>query len=428
MKKIAIFALFLFACGEATIEKCHCPVTASDALPIQFWPQNCDSYNTQEKCGVHDVCFCAPVNCDDPIYLQFTDEDGGDAIFVVAEEDGNDLYTELLPSEEIDGATVYSTTFIASDRFPCSDRKVSMNVLKNSFPEIDSGSFQNIDISGVNWSLNGNSAEATINTAGTSFTNSWTATIEQGISIPPGQLIRVQADLLLGTGALTVNAYIRGYDASGNLVFRQLGLFLAIAGPQLVIATFRVGIAGPGQDVYLENTSITRIGIDVVRISGSGSEDLVLTNIEVLVPVLYTDCIHLSESHSCTKLIEYYNARNFAGLIYEDQSPDITFYARFPIVFFHEREVEEDESIELPNSVLSLNTQTKTQRQLSTSLMPHYMHRKLLLVLQHQNVIIDGKTWVKEDPYERLDSDRRWPLRKATCWLTDKNSVQRNIL
>jgi hypothetical protein len=65
---------------------------------------------------------------------------------------------------------------------------------------------------------------------------------------------------------------------------------------------------------------------------------------------------------------------------------------------------------------------------MDTDYMPYYMHEKIKLVLKHQFVSIYNKEWVKEAAYELSDTDRRWPVTKAKCWITEKEFVHRNVL
>lgn len=145
--------------------------------------------------------------------------------------------------------------------------------------------------------------------------------------------------------------------------------------------------------------------------------------------VAQSDCLDIRTSHDCTVLVQYYNTnRNYAGLMYADQSPDIIFYARIPAIFFHERPVTQDRAIELTDRVITTSGSFKWQKQLETNYMPYYMHRKLALILKHQFVTIQEKEWIMEQGYEIMEGDRRWPLKKAKVLLTDKNSIIRNIL
>jgi hypothetical protein len=85
--------------------------------------------------------------------------------------------------------------------------------------------------------------------------------------------------------------------------------------------------------------------------------------------------------------------------------------------------------MELSNSQsLQLNAELKVQKHLEVGPMPYYMHNKLLLILMHDFVTINGVQYVKEESYELLDSTRRNPMRQAKVWLTQKDYIVRNIL
>lgn len=142
-----------------------------------------------------------------------------------------------------------------------------------------------------------------------------------------------------------------------------------------------------------------------------------------------SDCLHVKEVWDETVLITYSNARNFASLNYSNVSPDPEFYIRIPAVFNEERFPEEQEVLELSNSrEIQLNGQVKAQRELSIGPMPFHMHRKLKLVLKHQNVEIDCQEWVKEEEYEMKPGNKRNLLRQASVWLTEKDYIMRNVL
>lgn len=142
-----------------------------------------------------------------------------------------------------------------------------------------------------------------------------------------------------------------------------------------------------------------------------------------------SDCLNVKQEWDETLLITYSNARNFASLNYSNVSPDPEFYIRIPAVFNEERFPEEDEVLELSNSqAVQLNSQVKAQRELSIGPMPFYMHRKLKLILKHQFVEIAGQSWVKEEEYEMKAGNKRNLLRQASCWLTEKDYIIRNVL
>lgn len=166
------------------------------------------------------------------------------------------------------------------------------------------------------------------------------------------------------------------------------------------------------------NTLIADINIQVDSIS-----------LKEITNVFYrTDCLNIKESHECSLLIQYSNNRNYAGLIYEDQSPEAVFYLRIPATFFHEEFPEEDEDIELTSGVQQLNSTMFAQRLMETDYLPYYMHRKLKLVLKHQVVTIENQNWVKREPYEIDKGNKRFPKKMARVLLNESDFVQRNVV
>lgn len=146
------------------------------------------------------------------------------------------------------------------------------------------------------------------------------------------------------------------------------------------------------------------------------------------VVVAKSDCTHVKTNHTNTVLIEYWNNRNFAGLVYADTSPTTHFFLRVPCVFFHERFPQEDKAFERSSSTVVTASKIKKQRLMQIEHAPDYFHEKVLLALSHHNVLINGKYWKKEEAYEKDEGDIKYPLKKATVYLTEKNSPVRNVL
>lgn len=186
---------------------------------------------------------------------------------------------------------------------------------------------------------------------------------------------------------------------------------------------------------FIANASTTRLAIRLLTVNGVTATitSVVATRVQTTgqTQVLAkSDCISLKSEHVGTLLIEYSNYRNYAGVINNNGSPDLTFYLRIPAVFNEERFPETDEPMQLSNNrIISLNSQVKAQRLLDTDQLPNYMRRKLKLVLKHQFLSIEDKDYVKEEELEELEnSNKRWPMRRMSCWLTEKEYVIRNIL
>lgn len=141
-----------------------------------------------------------------------------------------------------------------------------------------------------------------------------------------------------------------------------------------------------------------------------------------------SDAISFKTDHNNTTLITYSNSNYLLGINYTT-SPPPEFIIRIPAIFFEERFPDESEQIDQSNSrIVRLVNQVKSQRMLDIGFMPFYMHKKLQLILTHDTVEIDGTEWVKNEAYELGDGNKRYPLKRAKVWLTDKNFIVRNVL
>lgn len=149
------------------------------------------------------------------------------------------------------------------------------------------------------------------------------------------------------------------------------------------------------------------------------------------VQLYKSDCLNIKELHAETLIIDYTNHENFDGINYGDATPDPSFKVRIPAIFFEQRFIQEGQDDKLSNGeVISLYQESKEQCLLSTDRMPHYMHRKILAVLQHQFLYIDGNYWIKggEEYAKTEKKNKRDSFAMYTCWLTKQSSLVRNIL
>lgn len=144
---------------------------------------------------------------------------------------------------------------------------------------------------------------------------------------------------------------------------------------------------------------------------------------------LRSDCLDIKTAHTCTNLIPYSNSDDFAGIEYYGGSPDVSFQIRLKSVFFEEQFPDEFEGIDLSNSqMVQLTSTVKRKKQLDLDFMPFYMHKKIQLILAHDHVVIDGENWEKLDAYQIEQGNKRYPLRKASVLLSDKDFIKRNVL
>lgn len=457
MKRFFLIFALLIACRDENQHPCRFPVTISDGLPIQFWLSDCQTYNENEVCGIHHKCWCQPWNCDKEIVLQFTDDN---------EAGSFDL---LIQSEEAESEAM---------AFNKQDFNVEAEVeLSFTNPDFD-GSLTGwtnrstaFTISAPSFSYS--SGQAVINevvggtTEGTS--KALSTTRGGGQDWPPGTYrVRIRAANGSGVGGSNDGGdiRIRVYDVDSvidaaliatfpDLIPNDPGNFYNVECEFEITEAFTfmgfifdlVNLDGPVPELITQVESIELLsapteemvyGYSVYTTSfvpselGFCDEQIQLKIIDTAVSpeaeVAKSDCIDLKESHDCTLSIDYGNNRNFAGLIFENTSPATEFSIQVPALFFHERFPEEDNAIELHTGIFKTSGFVKAQRLFETDYMPYYMHRKLKLIFKMQNVTIDNQDWTKEEPYEIQEGDRRWPVKKAKCFLTEKNFVQRVVL
>lgn len=458
MKKILIFTLLLFACRETTINpRCEF-VTISDALPVQFWLVNCQTYNEVEVCGVHKKCYCQPWGCDDQMNIQFTDDSEEAEYYLgIYDEDGN-----VLSYQDFSKDSTFVTNSI-SLQFSNTGQLFLNGNGWDSFPGTNRASAEPFFYNGTFQELHANATGTGTGSGQENTRYLATARPDSDLGWPPGDyVVRIRAangsdgdadavgiaaygmtsssqQVTISTSSsqnLPRDASFYNVDVSFTLdqnyeyiafAFTRLGgggtfdIFVAIQGISIISAPTTEEVLV--RNVYNYGFTPSDLGICDEKIQLKILSD---TSPETIVAK--SDCIDVRTNHNCSNLINYSNTRNFAGLIYQDQSPDVDFYIRIPSIFFHEQPDETDETIELVNSVLSLNSELKEKRLFETDYLPYYMHRKIQLILKHQSVTISGKEWVKRDAYEIVEGDRRWPVKKAKVFLMDKNYVHRNIL
>lgn len=275
MTYFAIFAL-LFAFSEETIQtrSCGAEMIFSDALPVQWWLANCDTFNETNVDGINNRCWCQPWQCDDPIVSQFQATSGLNYSLNAIDDNGNVLLDE--PFVEIDNG-VYFFSF-APQEFDICDKVIQLKTI------------------------------------------------------------------------LT--------------------------------------------------------GVTVAK----------------------TDCLSVKTLQRQSKLLGYSNHRDLDGLVFTVQSPDPTFYIRIPCRFAHEQFPQEDTAMELTGSVITTSSQSKKQKKLEVIHAPYYFHYKLTEILQAQTLRMDGTYWKKEEAYAIDEGGKRSLLKSATCWLTKKNSIVRNVI
>lgn len=402
-------------------------MTVSNALPIQFWDEEDETFNDKEVCSVEPICFCQPFNCSDEIIIQFLDITYSAYNLLVYDSLGVILKT--VPFIEASSG-LWWLSFIPDNDTPGICEKV---ILKIS-PEYDlpyetfQGSLSpwtNVDSGFENytWTYVAEAAQVTIDNLGSNnprrskyLTATWNTFVGITYQIrlifditTPGSGFNVDLKLYFSNGSSRDQAFTYNLTQTSQGTYTVTGSFVA----QHNYSKIEVYLLGAGNaDTWFTfRLRSIEVGNDVVDI------------------LKKSDCIELKDSHTCSTLITYSNSKTFAGIDYPDQSPAPEFSIRIPAIFFEEAFPDEHEEIDLSDSQsVRLMNKEKRQKKLDIGFMPFYMHKKLKLILAHDDITIDGDSWMRTEAYEIADGNKRYPLRKASVLLTDKNYIVRNVL
>lgn len=389
----------------------------SNALPVQFWLTGCATFNEHYAPGVFHKCYCAPWECDDDIRIQFKDDPSQDYSLLIY-----DIEEQLLGSFDIEETQVgvYELTLnLAEDSPDVCDQLIQLKIRKNagmqgfSLPAFTD--WVNDGGAGDPWTLGSNPSFVISGSANTEFLIVDFAFIE-GLEYS----LRLNYTATSSTLSSQLDIYV--LDSSNNILFDAGSIYIITSGSN---STDAVEFTATGAS--------TRIGI---RIDGGAfdSSTVTLNSVTALRQVgsdeivAKTDCLDVRENHEQSILLTYSNHRNFAGLVYENTSPNTEFQIRIPSVFFHQRFPEEDEVMELSDQLVTLNGTVRKQRRLDTDYLPYYFHEKLKLILKHQILSVFSRQWVKQEAYEIVEGSRMSPLKMARCWLSEKEFVHRNVL
>lgn len=404
----------------------------SDALPIQLWLADCDTWNEQSPEGVKHKKFCLPVNCDDPQRIEFTD---------TLDDDTNFENITLPPLSEWKNRSTGSSPDWTTGSAPSASMPSSN--IESEILYIDNYTFY----PGFRYRITINLTASAISGIGfaiillRTYTSDFTVIASALASYSPGTTSRsieftataetaifgisLRSTTLNGSHTVTINSRsaLRNIpDAYQMTIVDENEAILQVV--DLNVTT----IVGVNNSVayYYKSFAFSDYGIcdQMVQIKiykSTGTPD---------IEVLKSDGLDVKTSHPETVLITYSNHRNYAGVYYQSVSPDQEFSLRIPAIFYKQRFPQTQETLQLSsNRVVSLNSQMKIQQLLSTGKMPLYMHLKMTLVLAHQNITINDEAWVNEEGYQPVEpADTRDTLERYICWLTKKEYIVRNIL
>lgn len=307
----------------------------------------------------------------------------------------------------------YSATIHPTSDNVC-DQKVILKIARLLIlPELSE--WENGESAGGPWTTGSNPSVTAVSVGYTDALTSFEPQI-----VTPGQYtFNFDIDLDIPAVPEELQIFVGLYNDAFSVGFTQQALS---SGSTHVTGSVTVDVTGIPNNIRIQ------------MFAGAGSYLVTLNLFELSDSYEYlqkSDCLDIKTSHAETLRIDYSNHTNYAGITYGTQTPDPSFMIRIPAVFFETRFPQEGEDFQTSsNQVIALNSQVKEQRLMSTDRMPAYMHRKILLILSHQFLYIDGQYWIKgSENYEKKEkSNKRDSLDMYSCWLTRADYVVRNIL
>lgn len=434
MKNFAIFVLIVLGCSEEyEIQRRICSpfrMTISDALPVQFWVNGVETYNQKEVCGITQACFCQSFNCNDEIRIQVQDSNNQALALVIYDSSGEEI-TRLAFSETSNG--VYELSFIPSENGVCDEVirfEINNDILSIEATAPEDG-YNQTATSDIDWSMVAD--PPSVNFTVPALSGRTSEHLYKAISpYSEGDIITLHSIILnnYGPGAggtLNMSARVYFLDSGFNIINFTEIFQLATSSGGATSQEETNDLTVPFGAMYLSIRSIVSQG----AAGGNASITTIISTFEDSGFVsAASDCVDIRESHDCTVLIKYLNSKDFADIEYTDFSPNAEFYIRVPAIFFHETNTSEEERFETSGqTIVRLRDEIKVKRRLELGYMPDYMHRKLLLILSHDTIEIDGDIWVRNDPYEKVPpANKRYPLKMANVLLTLQGYIKRNIL
>ena len=407
-------------------------MTVSKSNPVEFWINGSESYNTKTINGVYSQCFNQIFDCNTPVSVA------------------------VKPKKPLETALMYdfTTGLQGISSFPGSNRSGATQFVWdfNTNAVADAGSDLGPELtqyfaipppSGLTvWPV----ANYTISIRAKN--NSY------GISDPIGVGIWSMPDAL----SQTFNSSTTGTSSypNDNTYYDRLLSFELTSPIEYVAIDFSRNGGGGNFGInvsidYIEINSENAIfSYDLVVKDRAGSPiglPVTFTSIATFLPSDYASCgdyisleiqeqgtsnlyfsdlIELKDPTSDPGIltISYFNNSTFDDIQHNGTVFSLYLHAQF----WKETSAEEFEDIEeSQNTFVRTYNELAEKTLLETDFIPNYMHQKLRRVLMHDNIVINGKNWIKKDEYEQ-ENLNRYALSRANVWLTDKDSILRNVI
>lgn len=416
MRLIFIGLIFLLSCAKEEFKVKTCFMLISDAIPVQFWLNGEPSFNELDEAGVDKICFYQPWNCDDEIKIQIDAQLPDLYKADIINGDGSGYSQSNLSASFADWDLEESKVVMNTSNPSASERMVVPNFLtvgeEYTFAfDVDGvgtyvasgGNALNVFVAFFDADYNTLDSQTILAANGSSESNSGTF----NITVPVGAVyfgIQVSAaSISSGSYEVTINSlqiqieeqsyYLSVRDENGNEI-----LNLEFNQDNYTIYSLTLT---PSDYDYLCDQLVRFFILD-----GESNE------------LGYSDLQDIQENHLDTRLISYTNELDFAGIQYDVDYPP-TFHIRVKSKFYTPRNQQETESEpDAEGNVIKLSSSSKKQKQLVIDPVPPYMHDKLILILQHNSIYINNRSWVQEDNYEINEINERFGLFSGSVWLT----------
>lgn len=403
-------------------------MTFSDAIPIQFWDIDQNTFNESENCGMTDACFCQEWEINDPILIQFQDSSGYTFYLTVLYDDGS-LSTPVAFTKS---GTTYSINADATSLSITYTKRFSYLISRGSPVTLNTYTV----LAPSAWTDGSGIFDS--KTATEFIENSLNASKNAYLTIDAPAGIRVTLSYIITiAGAFSGTVIVRTYlwnSSSSSIVSESVNDFqtdFTTAGPHTITAALEA--TDDADRIYMEVSfdGLTGTPNVTIDISGSLGAVIVVGGLEKKSDCqrFYQDSDGDPASSNCSELITYSNDSNAFDLDYESGSPSAEFNIRIPARFFHESFPQEEEVHELSTDE-QVNIWSKLERKklLEVGYVPYYMHKKIQMILMHDNIAIGQEYWVRKDPYQITEGNKRYPIKMATIQLTDKDTIERNLI
>ena len=466
-------------------------MTFSNAQPVQFWVNGVETFNQKEVCGINQICFCQSFNCDDEIKIQFTDTHNINYYLSIFDSNGVEIALLLFGKVLSGSVYIYDLSLIPSQTTPSiCDLSVQFKIVTVQTVsecglyncQFDSPIEAGDENAGFpkNWYHvnNGNLTDpndqyvqmttpyfgylnyvkknhsVAYPAPNPTYTNVpllehrilWRSTdVESATTLPiVGEDIRIRARLrveFLGvTPGLQFNLHVL-VTAGAISGYTEIGTYTSPPGSLELIVNDLITIPGsPTSKRYVAfyvtgcegtiESDDNNIYINYFDVQYGEQLNEIFDDLSVDEVLAQSDCIDIKTDHACTTLIEYSNSRDFAGLVYPQTTPSNSFFLRIPALLIEDDEFpREQEDTELSNGeIVRRYNKLEVKRNLDIGFMPNYMHKKLNLILMHDQITINELDWIVRDPYEKVKGNKHYPLRRANVLLTDKDLIIENQL